>query len=271
MNTDLFAPISLEELDGKAKMMTRLDNKYVLSVGDFERLLPAFAKAFDILDIGGKRSFAYRTCYFDSPTLCSFRHHVQGRRHRSKVRVRHYLDAGLCFLEVKLKSTRKITVKKRQAHDIGSFDSLPQQALGFVEACHSDMYARDMTTGYAPVIQMQYDRQTLVAREGGERVTIDMGLHFRGDGGGAEIAEGMMIIETKSRFGRGRSDTILRRAGHHPIGSCSKYCVGLAALSRVPRFNKFLPAYRKLLPHFADGVVPVQNRTMPVPSGAAPE
>ena len=251
MNMDLFAPISLAALDSKAKMMTRLDNKYVLSVADFEGLLPAFAQKFDILDIGGQRSFGYRTCYFDSPMLCSFRHHVQGRRHRSKVRVRHYLDAGLCFLEVKLKSTRKITVKKRQVHDVQSFSTLSQDARGFVETCHSDMYARDITTGYAPVIEMQYDRRTLVAREGGERVTIDMGLHFRGDRRVAAIAENMMIIETKSRFGRGLSDTILRKAGHHPVGSCSKYCVGLAALNRVPRFNKFLPAYRKLLPHYA--------------------
>lgn len=248
MLVDAFSPISLDALNKKAQMMTRLDNKYVLPIAVFNALVPEFAAQFDMLEINGQRSFGYRTCYFDSPSLCSYRHHVQGRRHRSKVRVRHYLDANLCFLEVKLKTARNITVKKRQPHDPSVLQIITPAALKFIEECHVKQYSRPILTKYSPVMKMQYDRLTLVAHDGGERVTIDRGLQFWCDRAASEIAQDVVILETKSSFGRGLSDQILRRAGHHPVGSCSKYCVGLAALGLVPRFNKFIPALRRLMP-----------------------
>jgi len=246
-----FSPISLEALNAKAAMLTRRDNKYVVPLEAFEKLSPSFAAEFDILDIDGKRSFGYRTQYYDTPDFGSFRDHVQGRRIRSKIRTRHYLDADLCFLEVKLKTARKVTVKKRQAHDLAGFEELAEPAMRFVDDAHLGQYRRAGPQEILPVMQMQYQRMTLVARNGGERLTIDRGLQFWNDDRSDEIAKTMMIIETKSAFGRGRADTILRRAGFHPIGSCSKYCIGLAALGQVPRVNKFLPAINRLLPHHA--------------------
>lgn len=257
MIEDRFAGISLEGLNAKADMLTRLDNKYVVPLDVLADLTPALAASFDILDIDGKRAFGYQTQYFDTPDLASFRHHVQGRRRRSKVRTRQYLDADLCFLEVKLKTIRKITVKKRLAHDIALMDQLNQNALQFVDDAHREQYNRASLAAYAPVIRMQYSRMTLVAKSGGERMTIDRGLRFWNESTAREILEDMVIIETKSAFGRGISDAILRKAGNHPIGSCSKYCIGLAALELVPRYNKFLPAFRKLMPGVAQGRVVV--------------
>jgi len=244
-----FAPISLNDLNTKAEMLTRLDNKYVVPLAVLDRLAPALTAEFDILEIDGKRAFGYRTQYFDSPEMCSFRHHVQGRRLRSKVRTRHYLDADICFVEVKLKSRRKVTVKKRLSHSPDALDQLSGPALDFVEISHFNQYNRGSLLSYAPVMQMQYERMTLVARVGGERLTIDRSLRFWNDDTAEEVSPEMVVIETKSAFGRGIADTILRGAGHHPVGSCSKYCIGLAALGMVPHYNKFLPAFRRLLPH----------------------
>ena len=230
-------------------MLTRLDNKYVVSMDALDALAPAFAAHFDILEIGDKRSFGYRTQYFDTPDMTSFRHHLQGRRNRSKVRTRHYLDADICFVEVKLKSLRKVTVKKRLAHDPASLGRLTDTGLQFVEDSHQERYRRGAHAPYLPVMRMQYDRMTLVARAGGERLTIDRSLRFWNDAAAEGIDPDMMVIETKSAFGRGIADGILRGAGIHPVGSCSKYCIGLAALGAVPRYNKFVPAFRRLLPH----------------------
>ncbi len=252
MMENRFAGLSLQELNAKADMLTRLDNKYVVPMRALADLSDELARDFDILDIDGKRSFEYRTQYFDTPDLCSYRHHVQGRRLRSKVRTRQYLDANLCFVEVKLKTVRKVTVKKRLAYEPSLLEQLTEPAIRFVEDAHLDLYERNALASYAPVIQMQYNRMTLVAREGGERLTIDRGLRFWNAASSEEIADDMAVIETKSAFGRGIADTILRKSGYHPVGSCSKYCVGLAALGMVPRFNKFLPAFRRLMPHLAD-------------------
>jgi hypothetical protein len=248
-----FDPISLADLNAKAEMLTRLDNKYVVPMEVLERASLRLAKHFDILEIDGKRSFGYRTQYFDTPDLCSFRHHVQGRRRRSKVRTRHYLDADICFVEVKLKTRRKITVKKRLAHDPDMLDRLNEPAARFVDDAHHHLYARGGLAAYDPVMQMQYERMTLVARTGGERLTIDRSLQFWDDRRRERISADMVIIETKSAFGRGIADTVLRAQGNHPVGSCSKYCIGLAALGIAPRYNKFMPAFRRLLPHLAQG------------------
>lgn len=248
VTTSKFDPISLAELNAKAEMLTRRDNKYIMRIEALDRLAPQLAEHFDVLDIAGQRNFGYHTCYFDTPMLCSFRHHSQGRRIRSKVRTRHYLDAGICYLEVKLKTRRKVTVKKRQSHDPGQLSQLTDKALAFIDDCHSAQYGRGGLAQYSPVINMRYDRVTLVARSGGERLTIDSGLRFWHGDAANRIADGMVVLETKSRFGRGIADTILRGAGYHPQGSCSKYCLGLAALGRVPRFNKFMPAFNRLVP-----------------------
>ena len=81
-----FEPISLEALNGKAAMLERLDNKYIVPAA---RLLPAFEAfrdIFDVLEIDGKRTFTYATRYFDDEDQRAYRDHQQGRRKRCKVR-----------------------------------------------------------------------------------------------------------------------------------------------------------------------------------------
>ena len=101
-----FAPIDLASLNAKAGMLERIDNKYIVSSMVLGKAVCEFAAHFDILEMGGKRAFAYETCYFDDAELRSYFDHHKGRRKRVKVRMRKYLDTGSCFLEVKLKDKR---------------------------------------------------------------------------------------------------------------------------------------------------------------------
>src|SRR5690606_29225387 len=104
-----FAPLSLDQLNQKAAMLERLDNKYVVRAEVLQEAIKALAARFDILDMDGMRAFTYETCYFDDEALHSYFDHHQGRRRRCKVRVRKYSDAQLCFVEVKLKDKRGLT------------------------------------------------------------------------------------------------------------------------------------------------------------------
>lgn len=246
---DLFAdfhPISLAALNAKAAMLERLDNKYVLTEGALREALVAFDHHFDILEIDGRRAFTYDTCYFDDAGLHSYYDHHQGRRRRCKVRVRRYADARLCFVEVKLKDKRGMTVKKRLDYALDKYGTLDAQACAHVDRCHRTLYGEPFRHALQPVIEMRYRRITLVAREGGERMTIDGDLLFRR--GEQERAAGpdLFIVETKSATGNGIADGILRALHQHPTPRCSKYCVGMAAMHAVERHNKFLPALRKL-------------------------
>jgi hypothetical protein len=240
-----FDAIGLDTLNSKAAMLERLDQKYIVSAASLMPAFELFRDAFDVLEIDGKRAFTYATRYFDDAGQRAYYDHHQGRRKRCKVRIRHYVDAGFSYLEVKLKDRRDVTVKKRL--------SLPDPAQGlddtclrFIDRCHEEMYGEPLARPLRPVIAMQYERITLVAKTGGERMTIDTRLDFSADKAGRKVAPDLFIIETKSSRGNGQADAILRRFHLHPTKRCSKYCIGMAALDQVDRANRFLPALRKL-------------------------
>jgi hypothetical protein len=241
-----FNPVSLGQLNAKAAMLERLDNKYVVNAAVLRDAAPELARHFDILEIDGRHSFTYATCYFDDDDRrCYFDHH-QGRRRRIKVRIRNYLDAGLCFVEVKLKDKRGVTVKKRLPYEPGRFGTLDETATAYVRSAYHGQYSEEFPYELSRVIDMRYVRTTLVAREGGERMTIDSGLRFFSPGSKHAVADDIFIIETKSARGNGIADRVLRARHHHPVKHCSKYCTGIAMLYPGTKHNKFLPALRKL-------------------------
>jgi hypothetical protein len=260
-NTDswlerVFDPISLDSLNAKAQMLDRLDNKYVVGVAVLRRAAAELEKYFDILEIDGRRTFTYETCYFDDVDWQSYFNHHQGRRRRAKIRIRKYVEAGLCFVEVKLKDKRGATVKKRLPYDPGKFGALDETALAYVHGVYFDQYRQDFPYELSRAIDMRYIRMTLVAKEGGERMTIDGGMRFFAPGSSHAINDDHFILETKSANGNGIADRILRTLHQHPTKHCSKYCIGIAILNRGTKHNKFLPALRKL------GSVPAQQREL---------
>jgi hypothetical protein len=176
------------------------------------------------------------------------------------VRIREYLDAGFVYLEFKLKDKRQVTVKKRKR--LAVLDAgLDESGRNFVDACHREQYAEAFTRPLAPVLGMRYRRITLVARDGGERMTIDTALRFHAVNLTCAVRPDMFILETKSRHGRGLADRILRSLSIRPTKQCSKYCIGMVATLQVARHNRFLPALRSL-------GLPFGNVTKPVPEPA---
>ncbi|YCI06117.1 polyphosphate polymerase domain-containing protein (plasmid) [Ensifer sp. D2-11] len=242
----VFEPISLDTLNAKAAMLERLDNKYVVGAAVLSRAATELALHFDVLEINGRRSFTYETCYFDGADRQSYFDHHQGRRRRAKVRIRKYLEADLCFVEVKLKDKRGATIKKRLPYDPGKFGVLDDAALGYVDRVYFDQYGQHFPYELSRVIDMRYVRMTLVAKEGGERMTIDGQLHFFAPGSSHAVRDDRFILETKSANGNGIADRLLRTLHQHPTRNCSKYCTGIAILNQTKKHNKFLPALRKL-------------------------
>ncbi len=241
-----FSPVGLRQLNSKAAMLERLDNKYVVRETVLRQAVTELSGHFDILEIGGKRSFIYETYYFDDHKNTSYFDHHQGRRQRFKVRVRKYTDAQICFVEIKLKDKRGITVKKRMDYAVDKYGVLDEEAWAHIHSAYRDLYGRDFDYVLMPAIEVRYQRITLVAKDGGERMTIDFGLSFSGNNRSYSIDEGTFVVETKSANGNGIADKILRGLHQHPTKRCSKYCVGMAVLQQVQKHNKFLPALRKL-------------------------
>lgn len=256
--TTPFHPIGLDALNAKAAMLERLDHKYVVHADALREIVPELAAHFDVLEIDGVRSFTYETCYFDDAERRSYFDHHRGRRRRMKVRVRRYVEAAQCWVEVKLKDRRGITVKKRMAYPLHKYGTLDDAALAHVQRSHQAQYGEPFERTLEPVLQMSYRRTTLVAKAGSERMTIDSRIRF-GDGTAPDGA--LFIVETKSAHGHGLADAILRRHHQHPSKGCSKYCVGMSATGSVRRYNRFRPVLARL------GMLPAQLAVSAVPKG----
>lgn len=244
--TSSFSPISLEQLNAKAEMMARIDNKYVVQSDDLLALIPDLGQAFDILDIQEQRAFTYDTRYFDDAICSAYYEHHQGRRRGFKVRARRYVDAGLCFLEVKVKGRRGQTEKYRMPYDPNALVGLTPEAEDFAKTTYSRQYDKPFRYDLRPSLDVRYQRITLVARAGGERMTIDTDLSFQSEDQALATGTRVFIVETKSANGRGLADKLLRAQGERPTKRCSKYCIGMAATGRVSKYNRFLPTMRKL-------------------------
>lgn len=226
--------IDLPGLEATAGLLQRTDHKYVLDWPVFAALAEALADDHRVLEIDGRRLFAYDTVYFDSAQLHTFHAHVQGRRRRFKVRVRHYADSGACALEVKLKGRRGETIKHRLPYDPADQGTLNAAADAFLADCLRSAYGHEPPEGLQPVLRTHYRRATLVAADGGERLTCDMDLCYPADAGaGPALSSGHVIVEAKSADGRGRAATTLAAMRQRPV-SCSKYLLGVGLLGLRP-------------------------------------
>lgn len=259
-----FTPISLDALNGKAEMLERIDNKYIMSADQLMPALDALKDIFDVLDIAGQRVFSYATRYFDDAELRGYYDHHQRRRKRVKARVRQYVDAGFSYLEVKVNEQRSMTAKRRMK--VGApLRSLDDQCMDFVRTCYRDCYGDEFRKELQPVILIEYQRVTLVAKQGGERLTIDTGMKFRGTQASRAADPSIFIIETKSARGNGIADKVFRAQHATVTKRVSKFCIGMAVTGQVVRYNGFLPAMRKL------GFIGPATRALPPQFAANPE
>jgi len=215
--------ISLEALDERAELLRRVDRKYVADREQLAQLIGRLGDDHDVLEMEGRRVFAYDTVYLDTDDLRCFRDHVEDVRPRFKARTRCYVDAGECLFEVKVKRADGET-DKRQTDDLDTKRELLEATL------------RD--DGIEPpgdmreVLRTTFDRVTLAAREGGARLTIDLGVTLAAvDGESVRMHEGLALAETKSEDGESPADRALAEVGARPIG-LSKYRTGIDALVR---------------------------------------
>lgn len=240
-----FGMVGLDELNGKAALLERTDNKYVLNKQQLVELLNYTKNDFDALMIDGCYKFRYRSVYFDSELLCTFKHHNQGRRNRIKVRRRHYLECDLHYFEVKLKGLRNRTHKYRFpiSREVALSSTLSPDEIVFLQRKYSKYYKREWPSMLVKSIAVDYQRVTLVARAGGERLTIDQNIQFVTEDQVVSLPMEYRILEVKSDSGYSEVDRWLIGKGIRPVARCSKYSMGISLL-KYPRNNKFNPVLK---------------------------
>ena len=243
-----FASLSLAELEGYA-LLRRSDTKYLLNFEHFRELFPALTTHYKILEIEGRRLHHYRTLYFDTPGFALYRQHHAGRRHRYKVRYRHYTDSNLAFVEVKEKVRAHRTVKHRQRVDRISDTLAVDGGASFVRS-RSPYSAGALE----PTLGNEFLRITLAGKDLPERLTVDLGLRLFSEEGGATLP-GLVVMEVKQKRFSFDSPAIcrLRTLGVRPL-DFSKYCAGVNLLYPQVKGNGFKPRMLKMYKIMQGGV-----------------
>lgn len=234
-----FAPISLAQME-RVALQDRIDTKYVLHVSRLDDALVSLAAHYSVLEINGIRQHRYQTLYFDTADFALYRQHHAGGRNRYKVRSRSYLDTALSCLEIKFKAHSNRTIKQRLR--------TPEVITAF--SAETSAFLRAHLPPNLPALQPQlwndFSRITLVGKQQHERVTLDVGLRFSGNGDAVALP-GIVVAEVK-QGGHGRFSPFMRvmRDRHIRSMGFSKYCIGVSLLYPTIKHNNFKPHQRLL-------------------------
>jgi len=217
-------------------LFDRRDTKYLFLFKDLYKILDILKGHYYILKVNGKNFSHYKTTYFDTGNNDLYKAHHNGKLNRYKVRVRNYLDSMLIYLEVKFKSNKRRTIKKRILTEDKSHFS-EEDALFLNSAIPYDPH------DLSPSLMTEYVRLTLINFDHLEKVTIDFNLRFRHLKNDKETKmQKIGIIEVKNE--RGRNHSLFSKIVNDDLihyKRVSKYCLGMSLLDEHVKKNLYKP------------------------------
>ncbi len=214
-------------------LMSRVDEKFVFHESKLFDILSQLSKHYNILLINNKMVQEYHTLYLDTDDRLFFHQHHNGYYARNKVRFRKYVDSGLCFLEIKHKNNKKITIKKRI-----QVDSIPDKDLTSVQKDYIDSILEQNNTLLSQQT-IYFQRMTFVHNNNLERLTIDINLSYSYKNQKGEF-KNLVIAELKKGKSQPTSDfkKILKKNNINPL-RLSKYCMTTLMLDKSIKYNRF--------------------------------
>ncbi len=239
MIADYFDSIELSDMD-QVKLMHRTDRKYWFHIDRLRELLASIKESYYILNIDGKTVQTYASTYYDTDNNIMFSQHHNGKLNRYKIRRRSYLNSGISFLEIKIKSNKGKTRKRRIQTDFEQNEFTPYE-LEFIGNIIPFEY-----TDLHPALYNEFSRITLVNKNFRERCTIDLELKFHMDGKIVPVSN-MVIVEIKSS-GREPASPLVIALRDLRIQSkgFSKYCVGRTLTDPDLKRNRFKGKIRSI-------------------------
>lgn len=217
------------------QLLNRKDTKYYFHVQKLPAVLELLQRDYRLLDIRSTHSFSYCNLYFDTPDFYFYYQHHNRRLNRYKIRIRHYLESDITYLEIKFRSNNSRIIKTRL--QIPSFcPELSEESKQFIRLnspCDPDTLR--------PVLRNDFKRLTFVSNDMKERGTIDTRLTLEAGGGQKEF-QSLCIAEIKQNtmFSGSRFKVAMREC-LCPELKISKYSIGTAYMYPHLKQNNFKP------------------------------
>lgn len=234
-------------------------------------MLRRAADDYSVQTIGGCRACRYHTLYYDTEDRRMYTLHHDRRLARQKIRTRTYVESGVSFVEVKNKTNKGRTEKRRMRIGAESFAAVTRDEAAAEFLRGAARYAPESIT---PALATEFERITLVNHARTERLTIDWNLRFTdvrarstdernrcaagiddgalsiaaGDGGVTASIAGMVIVELK-QDGMAAFSPMKRILGQLRIRplKVSKYCIGTALAAPRVKSNRFKAKIRRII------------------------
>lgn len=229
-------PVNLDEIT-EVRLMNRLEIKYVFKASRLFDLLSLLDNHYQVLEISDLRTLPYSTTYLDTAGYFFYNQHVRGKFDRHKIRYRQYMTTGESFLEIKRKTNKGRTIKRRIEYNPLS-DSFSPEAVGFIQE-----YLPISSTLLRPALINRFTRITLIGFELKERITIDFDISFlRPDNMESIDLPFLAIAELKKEVYSDSSHfkRVIKQLNIYPT-AFSKYCVGSVLLNDTLKKNMIKP------------------------------
>ena len=236
-----FTAIDLKELNATASYLKRIDRKFLLTEKKFLKVLEDLSDDFRALEIDGKRVFLYDNVYMDTEDYLFYNQHQKGVKNRTKIRTRHYTDAGdLAFFEYKQKENG-ITKKFRYQFPADEHGTMTKGKKRFFDGIYQSMYG-EKAPDISPAIRTKYKRLTLVSKDGNERLTIDFWIttkDLRNKRKKMSRLKNLVIIESKSLSKDCLSCKLMEKHNIVKAKACSKYSLGVIYSGLAEKWSHF--------------------------------
>jgi VTC domain len=228
----LFEKISLDNMEN-VKLMDRVDVKYLIPLHLVHQILSEAKRHYKMLEINNQRLCTYETLYYDTEGLDLYHSHQTGRLNRYKVRFRNYVGSDLGYFEVKHKTNKGRTIKKRIKQPNENTNVLNLEKIDFLEK-NTPLKAEKLLGD----LMVQYKRMTLVNPVSKERLTIDLDLTFIRNQKRVKYNQ-LVVAEVKQeRIAASPIVDIFKQHNLRP-GSISKYCLGVLSTHENIKYNRF--------------------------------
>lgn len=220
------------------KLLNRTDKKYLLPLNKLDIFLEQIKHAYRVLEINGARINSYQSFYYDTPDFDLYNAHHNKILNRLKIRFRSYIQSKIHFLEIKLKTNKGRTIKKRI--NVATPNILSETEDEFIRQYYN------LNKPLINTINIEYQRITLVNKQLTERITVDINLLFKTNEE-SKILNNIAIIEIKQDDYKklSQAELILKNM-RIKEGFMSKYCLGMALLKPVKQ-NLFKSKIRNII------------------------
>lgn len=229
---DNFKTLGLDEIN-QVTLLERNETKYWFHKSDLETILDRIIDSYKLLTVNNEVVQRYKTNYFDTQNSEMYMQHHNQKLHRYKIRKRLYIGSNISFLEIKNKSNKGRTLKKRISSDINEINFLDNESHFIAE--NSPFVPKDLN----PVLVNTFKRLTLVGNNFKERCTIDFDLEFICKDKVQKL-ENIVVLEVKTD-GRKQPSILKALMLEKRIKSSafSKYCIGRCLISKSLKQNRF--------------------------------